>query len=152
MISPAKTSRENRMMNVLRLTNENMTVTDACKKVGVSRSAYYDYLNREPESTQMFQEMLTQSSRVALFETLITRRKLVDKMIRIALADDTKPLELVAIFRETDRYLDKLMRMMRMDGGSNPEAAAEVLSGPVLVPGQSRSTAEYPPHVEKVEK
>ena len=151
MISPAKTSRENRMMNVLRLTNENMTVTDACKKVGVSRSAYYDYLNREPESTQLFQDMLTQSSRVALFETLITRTQLVHKLIKISLADDTKPLELVAIFKVTDRYLDKLMRIMRMEGGDS-QAAAEVLSGPILVPGQSRMTAEYPPQVDKVEK
>jgi hypothetical protein len=141
MISPAKTSRENKMLTVMKLSNEDMSISAACKEVGVSRSAFYNFCTREPEAIQAFQEMLTQSSRISLLEALIARTNLVHKLIQIALADETKPMERVAIFNTTERLLDKLLRYMRMEGG-DPEAAAEVLSGPILVPGVSRLTPE----------
>ena len=145
MSSPAKSSKETKVLAVVRLANEHLTISAACRKVGISRSSFYEFCNDEEKSYKLFQDMLTQSSRVALLETLITRTQLVEKLIRIALADDTKPTVRVAIFIATDRYLDKLMRFMRM-GGGDPEAAAEVLAGPILVPGVSRFTAEYKTH------
>ncbi len=149
MSSPAKDAKEVKVLAVIKLANDSLSVSAACKKVGISRSSFYDYCQREPEAIEMFQDMITQSSRIALIEVLITRAKLTHKLIEVALAEETKPMELIAIFQTTDRYLDKLLRYMRIDGNSNPEAAAEVLAGPILTPGVSRFTPEYPSPKEK---
>jgi hypothetical protein len=149
MNSPAKAAKEVKVLAVIKMANDDLSISAACRKVGISRSSFYDYCQREPEAIEMFQEMITQSSRIALIEVLITRAKLTHKLIEVALADSTKPMELVAIFKVTDRYLDKLLHFMRIDGGDDPEAAAEVLSGPILTPGISRFTPEYPPQEEK---
>jgi hypothetical protein len=149
MTSPAKAAKEVKVLAVIKYANDNMSISTACKKCGISRSSFYDYCQREPEAIEIFQEMITQSSRIALIEVLITRAKLTHKLIEVALADSTKPMELVAIFKVTDRYLDKLLRFMRIEGGDDPVAAAEILSGPVLVPGVSRFTPEYPSPKEK---
>jgi hypothetical protein len=149
MSSPAKASRETKVLAVIKLANEDLSISAACRKVGISRSSFYDFCNRSPEAIRILQDLMTQASRVELLEVLLTRTRLVDKLIKIALSDDIKPMELVAIFKETDRYLDKLLRFMRIEGGDNPEAAAEVLAGPVLVQGQSRFTAEFTSPEEK---
>jgi mannose-6-phosphate isomerase class I len=149
MSSPAKAAKEVKVLAVIKLANEEMSISAACKKIGIARSSFYDYCQREPEAIEMFQDMITQSSRIALIEVLITRAKLTHKLIEVALSGSTKPMELLEIFKVTDKYLDKLLRYMRIDGGDDPEAAAEALAGPILTPGVSRFTPEYPSREEK---
>jgi hypothetical protein len=126
---------------VIELVENGLSVTRACKKVGLSRSSFYDIRNREPELFIDLQVRLSETIREQMSSILVTRVDVLYRLIQDGLAEDTKPLERLAIFKETEKQLERLSNILRMSGGDN-QAATDVLSGPIFLPGTSRFIVE----------
>jgi len=54
----AKTSRINTALQVIRHTNEGMTITAACNEVGLPRSSFYYIINNNPDAFLEAQEII----------------------------------------------------------------------------------------------
>jgi ACT domain-containing protein len=137
MKTAARSIRINKATEVLRLANGGSSIVAACKKVGISRSSFYEICNNEAELFGDLQERLTETNREALIIILAKRNELLCQIIRDALSDEATPMERLMIFKEMEKQLEKLIRMVRLEDGDN-EAAADVLGGPILFPGTSR--------------
>ncbi len=140
----AQSGREEKALKVLQLVNQGMAVRKACHQVGISKSAFYQFYKDRPEFVQATQKRLVGTSQDLLFGILVSRVELLYKVINDALKDETRPMERLAIFKETERLLQQLEITLRLDMRANAEAAQEVLSGPNLTPGESRYSATKP--------
>jgi hypothetical protein len=120
-----------------------VTVRAACKQIGYSRSAFYQFQQDRPEFIQALQSKLVSTSEDLLLGILLTRVRLLEQIITDALKDETKPMDRLAIYKTLEVQLDRLATNLRLSGG-NASAASEVLSGPALTPGTSRFSAGEP--------
>jgi ACT domain-containing protein len=134
----AQTIRENKVIQVMQLTNQGESVKDACKKVGISRSSYYEFQKDYPAFMHFLHQTLINSSMEQLVMILLSRVQLLQMVLEDGMKDDTKPMERLAIYKESEYQLEKLAATLRIDNPANTQAAMEVLAGPVLIPGKSR--------------
>jgi ACT domain-containing protein len=134
----AEDARENKALEIIQLVNQGVSIIEACKQIGWSRSAFYQYQTDHPEFVLGLQKKMLDTTYENLLHILLTRVRLLQKLIVDALREETKPADRLAIFKEMEKHMETLAKYVRIDGGANSEAAADVLSGPVLVPGISR--------------
>jgi len=134
----AEGARENKALQVVQLANQGVSIVEACRQVGWSRSAFYAFQTDHPEFVLGLQKQMLDSTYEALLQILHNRVLLLQKVIADALREDTKSSERLATFRELEKHLETLAHYVRIDNRANSEAASDVLSGPVLVPGISR--------------
>lgn len=141
MNTPAKAIRITKATTVIKLAHEGMSIVKACKEARIARSSFYDICKKEPEVLASFQELIRTTNFEQLALILGKRDKVLKKLLETALSDETKPLERLNIFVKVEKQLDTLFKDLRLEGG-NDEAAAEILSGPTLVPAVSRFTVD----------
>ncbi len=136
-----KASRVNSAKQVMQHMNSGMTVTHACKEVGIPRSTYYHLIKTHPEAMAEYQEMADANALHQFGLILSHNNQILKKVIDDARSDETSPRDRLAIFKMLTELGEKLSPGTQID--SQLEAAAhEFLSrGPTTMPMKSRVTA-----------
>jgi hypothetical protein len=147
MKTPSRAIRITKAVAVFRLSSEGCSIVSACIQVGLARSSFYEICNREPEIFGDLGDLLTETAREQLAEIMQNRVELLHKVLKDGLAEDTSPMERLAIFKQSEKQLEYLAQFIRLGDGNN-EAADEVLAGPILVPGVSRYAIEATSNIE----
>jgi ACT domain-containing protein len=137
MDSTAKTARTNMAIQVIQHVNQGMTVVDACREVGISRSSFYYLWQSNPRAFAEVQDIIAENSRRELMMILLTKTQILERVIQEGLADTTKPQARLAIYKTLNAQLDKLIEELR-ESNQDDSIDREFLSGPVLEPGINR--------------
>ena len=127
MKSLDKASRVNTAIQVVQRMNNGMTIVDACRKVGVPRSTFYDICKRNPEAVAKVQEIIEANAQQQLGFILSHKTEILQKVISDGLADTTKPKDRLAIYSALNKLLDELTQSLQIDN-SLESRAEEFLS------------------------
>ena len=133
-----KSSRINRALQVIQHTNQGMTVIEACREVGMPRSSYYYILKSNPDAFIEAQEIIRISNMEQLAAIVVSKVHILERMIQDGLAEETSPRERIAILREMDRQMDKLMDSLKVDKPAEVKAADFLKQGPETLKQDSR--------------
>jgi ACT domain-containing protein len=137
MDTPAQAARANQALMVVRMTNDGMTVVNACMEVGIPRSTFYYIFNNHPEFFTELREMVEANEREQLMTLLNHRLDILYKLIDAALAESTKPRQLLAIYKELTKRMDQLAEKVLRPDVDNA-GFGELLTGPKLKTRKSR--------------
>ena len=137
----AKASRVNTAIQVIQHMNDGMTVVDACKKVGIPRSTFYDVVKKNPEAVTEFQEIVETNSRHQLGLILFHKTEILQKVIEDGLSDNTSPRERLAIYKAMDELEEGLTDALRIESQAAAEAHDFLKQGPITSPKLSRFSA-----------
>lgn len=130
-------SRKLEALHVLRKVSEGMSVNKACKELQIDPKTFHKYIGGDPEVTQLFQELLSETSKQEIALILGYRTEIVSKMLKQATGPKVKIKDRIAALSATEKHLDRLMEQERI-GSTDNGAAEEVLGGPVLKKAASR--------------
>ena len=132
--------RTNQPLLVIQNSNSGMSIVDACQKVGIARSTFYHFIVHHPDAIASFQEMKLLSAIQQFSRILEKEEEILERVIQEGLADTTKPRHRLAVCKFIMKRSDELERELNSYrvGGQN---AADFLTGPKLVPGESRMTS-----------
>ena len=123
-----------------------MSIIDACQEVGIPKSTFYYFVDQNPDAIASFQElqMIAAIKQFALI--LENQTKVLEGIIQDGLATTTKPKERVAIYKYMKQRTDELMQALQVNRMDDREIG-DILSGPKLIPGESRFAASSSPIV-----
>ena len=123
-----------------------MSIIDACQEVGIPRSTFYYFVDHNPDAIASFQDlqMIAAIKQFALI--LENQTKVLEGIIQDGLATTTKPRERLAIYKYMVQRTDELMQRLQVSRMDDQELE-DILSGPKLVPGESRFAASSTPIV-----
>jgi hypothetical protein len=130
-------ARRTEALEVLRSMASGKTVSEACAEIGIDPRTFRKYLGDAKESSALFQELLSQSSREQIGILLGYRGLILEKLMADALSPMAETKDRLAIFITFEKYLRQVMDEERIGAGDNA-AAESVLAGPVFTPGVSR--------------
>lgn len=130
-------ARRTEALDVLRQMANGNTVEQACAYVGIDPRTFRKYLSDAKEAGNLFQELLSQSSREQIGIILGYRGRLLELMVQDALKPSTFTSDRIAVFNTIEKYLRQVVDEERIGAGDN-EAAESVLNGPAFKPGISR--------------
>lgn len=129
--------RTNQALQVIQHANSGMSNIDACQEVGIPRSTFYYFVNQNPDAIASFQDMQMVAALEQFALILANQAEILERIIQDGLADDTKPRERVAIYKEITKRADELMELIQASQRSDA-VANDILTGPKLEPGVSR--------------
>jgi len=141
MKSLAKASRMNTALQVIQHMNAGMTVVEACREVGMSRSSFYYIVENNPEAIAEFQDIINASNREQLGLMLLSKNELLRKVIEDGLSDKTKPRDRLAIFLKLNDLIQQMTQNHEIDSGLEQQAHEFLKQGPPWVKVKSRFTA-----------
>ncbi len=130
-------SRKLEALNVLRKVSEGMSVNKACKELQIDPRTFHKYIGNDPEVTQLFQELLSETSKQEIALILGFRAEIVARILEQAVKPKTKIKDRIAALNTAEKYLGQLMEQERI-GGSDNGVAEEILGGPILKKATSR--------------
>jgi len=130
-------SRKLEALNVLRLVGEGMSVNKACKELQIDPRTFHKYIGNDQQVTQLFQELLSETSKQEIALLLGYRVSIVGKIMQQAMGPKVKIKDRIAALNTAEKYLGQLMEQERI-GGTDNGAAEEVLGGPILTKAASR--------------
>jgi ACT domain-containing protein len=81
-----RSSRIASAIQVIQRTSAGMSVSKACREVGLPRSSFYAIIDREKEAIAKYQDMIVANSMDELLMILATRNEVLMKLLREALA------------------------------------------------------------------
>ncbi len=134
-------SNINRAIQVINRTQEGLTISKACKEVGLPRSSYYYIVESEREALELVQDMVRVSQMNNLEEILANQASVLKKVIDDGLSEKTKPRERIAIHKYLDRRGRELMQSLQGTGGTNQVTSSD-FTGPMLKPSISSNTTK----------
>ena len=140
-----KALKNAKYLQVLRLVHLGQTIESSCQEVGVSRTAYFEWRDCNPDSLAAFSSLLSEQIHQALDSVLAKRLKIINQLLDDALDPTTKVSERLAVFTKMEKFLGQLVLDARLDGLADSSAADEVLAGPILTPATSRFSIATPP-------
>jgi tRNA A37 N6-isopentenylltransferase MiaA len=138
-----RNSRVSRALEVIKLTEEGMTVVDACQEVEMPRSTYYFIIKSEREALAEVQRLKRGSQISQLLSILIYKETILDNLLAKAKSEDATVREIVEVLKYIDKKLDELKESLNHTE-YDKDYAASILTGPKQVPGVSRFTSEPP--------
>jgi hypothetical protein len=141
MTTPARNARVNNAIQVIQQVNDGMTVTDACREVGIPRSSFYYTIKANPDAIAEYQEMIATNAREQLGLILLSRRAILEKVVQDGLSEDTKPRDRLYILKTLDALLDDIVNKLQEDNPSEQESQVFLQQGPMLRHQISRMTA-----------
>jgi hypothetical protein len=118
-----------------------MSVVDACRMVGISRSSFYYIIENNPEAIAEAQAIIEANNREQLGLILASKSQILRKVIDAGLADETKPKDRLAIFIKLSELADGLTKGLGIDSDIENQAHEFLKHGPQLVQAKSRFTA-----------
>ena len=141
MTTPARNARVNNAIQVIQQVNDGLTVTDACREVGIPRSTFYYTINANPDAIAEYQDMITANAREQLALVLLSRRAILEKVVQDGLAEDTSPRDRLHILKTLDSLLDDMVNKLQVDTEAETQAKEFMRQGPVISRQVSRMTA-----------
>jgi len=132
--------RTNQALQVIQHANSGMSIVVACQEVGIPRSTFYYFVGQNPDAIAGFQEMQMVAAIQQFALILENQTKVLEGVIQDGLATTTKPKERVAIYKYMKQRTDELMEALRVNRMDDREVG-DILSGPKLIPGESRFAA-----------
>jgi len=129
--TPAKTSRTNLAIQVFQETNKGLTVSKACKVIGLPRSSFYDIYRKNPEVFIKFQEAVEASERAELVMIVTTQSARIEKIIEDAVSEATSPRDRVIIAKFLFEKMTELEAKYTKGSSSTKTSAKDILTGPV---------------------
>jgi hypothetical protein len=141
MGTPARNARVNNAIQVIQQVNDGLTVTDACREVGIPRSTFYYTINANPEAIAEYQDMIAANAREQLALVLLSRRAILEKVVQDGLAENTSPRDRLQILKTLDALLDDLVNKLQVDKEEEEKAQEFMRQGPVIKRQVSRMTA-----------
>lgn len=143
MVTPAKSARTNLAIQVYKQAQTGMTVSEACKEVGLPRSSFYFIFHNNPEAFAEFQEIIKAEEKREFVKLILSHRAILDELIQDARSPTTSPRDRLAIAKRFDERIEELMRKSGVSGNDD-KSARDILTGPVREHAQSRFSGE--PH------
>ena len=143
MSTPARNARVNNAIQVIQQVNDGLTVTDACKEVGIPRSSFYYTINANPEAIAEYQDMITANAREQLALVLLSRRAILEKVVQDGLAENTSPRDRLQILKTLDSLLDDMVNKLQVGNEAENQAQEFLRQGPRLERQVSRLTATH---------
>lgn len=119
--------------------NGGMSVSNACKDMGLPRSSYYAIITREREAVSDFQDVVAANIQSDLLILLANKTAILHKLVQEALMDTTSPRERLAIYKALTEMQDRLINDLRIHG-RGAAVSADMFTGPVLQHAKSRFT------------
>jgi hypothetical protein len=115
--------------------NSKLTQAAACAIVGISPKTFRFWIAQSHEAIEQFREMMSRVERLELAKVITAREAILDMTIKDGLSRFTDPLSRLAILTYLHQLGDELGERHRSVIDEDTRA---LLSGPNLVPGQSR--------------
>ena len=141
MGTPARTSRVNNALQVIQRTSDGLTVSEACRELGLARSTFYDIVRKNPEAIAEFQQIIEATNREQLAMILVAKTRMLNKIIEDSLSDNTKPKDRLTIFMKLNELVNSLTQSMKIEDENEKRAHEFLMRGPTLVKAKSRFTA-----------
>jgi ACT domain-containing protein len=141
MSTPARDARVNNAIQVIQQVNDGLTVTDACREVGIPRSTFYYTINANPEAIAEYNNMIAANAREQLALVLLSRRAILEKVVQDGLAEDTSPRDRLQILKALDSLLDDAVNKLQVDTEAEEKAQEFMRQGPAIRRQVSRMTA-----------
>ena len=132
--------RTNQALQVIQHANSGMSIIDAYQEVGIPRSTFYYFVDQNPDAIASFQDMQMVAALEQFALILANQSEILQRIIQDGLADNTKPRQRVAIYKEITKRADELMGLIQASQKSDTDVN-DILSGPKLDPGVSRFSA-----------
>jgi hypothetical protein len=139
MASVKKDIRTNQALEVIQRSTEGMSIVQACKEIGISRSTFYYFTSRNPDAIASFQEMQHVAAMQQFALILDNHFETLHKVIQEGLADTTKPKQRLAILEYLDKKMADLSDRLGAHDTQN-SSNVDFLVGPNLVPAISSYT------------
>ena len=133
-----KASRVNTALQVIQHMNEEMTIIDACREVGIPRSSFHYIVQNNPMAMAEFQDLINASNLQQLVLILRSKTEILSKVIADGLSNSTKPRERLAIYKQLNQVVDDLSNTLQLENSASKEEIESFLQGSTLVPGISR--------------
>lgn len=89
MTSIKKQIRTNQAFQVIQNSNNGMSIVEACREVGISRSTFYYFVKAHPDAIASFQEMQMAANLEQFALILANQLAILDQVIQDGLAITT---------------------------------------------------------------
>jgi len=138
--TPKQVQRVTQTVEVMRLRFEEpeLTVDEACDRVGISRRVFYHWLHRGDDVIDNMRDFILGEHRKMLLAISTARLSAVELLIKDALHENTSTQDRVAAMRYLDPIREELERAHHAAPGVEEEAHAFLKLGPKLEKQQSR--------------
>ena len=134
-----KQIRTNQALQVIKHSNDGMSISQACREAHIARSTFYLFCERNPDVIANFQELQQAHAIEELLIILGNRNKMVELMCEDAVSEKTKPLKRLRIIQYMDKRMEELDYNLRTNSPrASQEEVTAMLTGPELRPGKSR--------------
>ena len=140
MASIKQQIRTNQALQVIQNSNDGMTIVEACREVGIPRSTFYYFVNTHPDAIATFQEMQMLASLEQFALILANQVAILERVIQDGLADTTKPIQRLAIYKGLVKRSDELMESLHVSRAQNM-VDIDFLKGPTLIQAKSQFSA-----------
>ena len=131
-----KQIRISRAVQVITLTQDGLSISAACREVGIPRSTYYLILDTETEALLEYQKIIRVNDRLELLRILAIRNELLENLIQKAYDENTTIKELLAIHKELQKRYDVLSAKVREEAMTR-KITKDYLKGPQTVIAKS---------------
>ena len=121
-----KASQLETIFQIIQNMFNGMTVSEACKAVGMPRSTFYYFMANNPEKVAEINALLQETLSQQATLLLIGKTEMLQKLIENGLSDKYTPKSRLDFYRKLDLLLDQLIIGLQLDigpnnGGRNPE-------------------------------
>ena len=139
MASPKKQIRTNQVLKVIKLSNDGMSISEACYEARIARSTFYLFCDRNPEVIADFQELQRGYEIEQLMVIFQNRTEMIQRLSEQAKSKKTSGRTLLKILQYMDKCIEDLSsRLLTNTPRASKEEVAALLTGPELRPGVSR--------------
>ena len=141
MSSIKKSIRTTQALQVIKFSQEGMTVSQACREVGIARSSFYYFVYKNPDAIASFQELERATNLREIALILANNVDILELFIQDALANTTKPRDRLAIMKYMNERMDELEEKLQFYSRPDYGDLRNMLTGPKLVEETSRFSA-----------
>lgn len=124
-------------IQVIQYMNTGLSVSKACKEVGLPRSSYYAIIDREKIAIAAFQEMVDTNRIANLWEIVLNQNAILQQIIREGLAETTCTKVRLAIYKTLTDIQNKLVDELRFHNEGIDQSSLD-FTGPILRTVKSR--------------
>ena len=140
MVTVKKFIRQNQALQVIQHSNNGMSIVKACKEVGIPRSTFYGFCQRNADLVASFHEMQLEAEMRQLALILGNQFDILEHVVQDAYADTTTPRQRLAIYKYLIKRMDDLAETVHVNS-RNDSKVDEMLKGPKLVQAESPFSA-----------
>ena len=138
MASPKKQIRANQVLKVIKLSNDGMSISEACFEARIARSTFYLFCDRNPEVIADFQELQRGYEIEQLMMISQNRLEMIERLCEQATSKQTSVGKRLKILQYMDKCIEELSsRLLTNTPRASKEEVAALLTGPEQKPGVS---------------